>query len=88
MTEQTRPKTARCRGCGAEIIWALTEKGKRMPLDAAPSGDGDYVLRSAVFIDGDVTAVRVGTGVVTGEGRHRNHWWTCPERDRFRRTRR
>ncbi len=25
-----------CSSCGAKIIWALTEGGKRMPLDAKP----------------------------------------------------
>jgi hypothetical protein len=25
---------AQCRSCGAEIIWAVTSNGKRMPLDA------------------------------------------------------
>jgi hypothetical protein len=24
---------AKCRGCGAEIIWAKTARGKRMPFD-------------------------------------------------------
>lgn len=26
-----------CRSCGAEILWAVTENGKRIPLDADPS---------------------------------------------------
>lgn len=25
---------AQCRSCGAEIVWAETEKGRRVPLDA------------------------------------------------------
>lgn len=30
-------KTARCKSCRAEIIWAITENGKRIPLDAEPA---------------------------------------------------
>lgn len=29
-------KLARCRGCGAEIDWVETTKGKRMPVDVKP----------------------------------------------------
>jgi hypothetical protein len=28
--------TARCRSCSAEIIWAETVNGKKIPLDAKP----------------------------------------------------
>jgi hypothetical protein len=34
-----------CRSCGAEIIWTVTHKGKRMPVDAVPRSDGNIVLR-------------------------------------------
>lgn len=27
---------ARCSSCGAEVIWTVTEAGKRMPVDATP----------------------------------------------------
>ena len=26
-----------CRRCGARILWARTDRGKRMPLDVAPN---------------------------------------------------
>jgi hypothetical protein len=48
-SERSKPKTraeleaagydflnqAKCRGCGAAILWFSTPKGKRMPFDAA-----------------------------------------------------
>lgn len=34
-----------CRGCGAEIVWAVTAKGARIPLDAEP------VKRAVLEID-------------------------------------
>jgi len=27
---------AQCKSCGAEIVWGQTDKGKAIPLDAAP----------------------------------------------------
>ena len=29
-------KVQQCRSCGADVIWIITEAGKRMPVDAAP----------------------------------------------------
>ena len=26
----------KCKSCGAEIVWGITEKGKSIPLDATP----------------------------------------------------
>lgn len=37
-----------CRLCGAAIFWAVTPAGKRMPLDVAPSADGNVVLVNGV----------------------------------------
>lgn len=37
--------SATCRSCGAEILWAVTENGKRMPVDAEPVPAGTILLR-------------------------------------------
>ena len=37
--------SATCRSCGAPIEWAITAKGKRMPVDAEPRTDGTILLR-------------------------------------------
>lgn len=34
-----------CSSCGAEIVWAMTERGKRMPVDAHACEDGNLILR-------------------------------------------
>lgn len=34
------PTVPRCRSCRAELRWARTEKGRRIPLDARPYRDG------------------------------------------------
>lgn len=36
-------KVATCRGCGAEIVWLKTQKGKNMPVDAETVTDGDAI---------------------------------------------
>lgn len=38
-------KQGECRSCGAPVIWAVTHKGKRMPVDADPVENGNIKLR-------------------------------------------
>lgn len=82
---------SRCRGCGAAIIWALTDRGKRAPIDAQPYPDGNMFL----YYDEDgeaagrprvtsLAAHHLATGfVVPPTERRKNHFATCPEADRF-----
>ena len=44
--------SATCRSCEAEIVWALTERGKRQPFDVKPSEAGNYVLDDATDEEG------------------------------------
>ncbi len=37
--------TAKCRSCGATIVWVLTQAGKRMPIDATPRADGNVQIK-------------------------------------------
>jgi hypothetical protein len=39
---------ARCRSCEAEVIWADTKHGKKMPLDAKPTSKGNLVFVGGV----------------------------------------
>ena len=41
-----RWSTARCRECGAEILWVRTRRGKRCPVDANPVLGGNVVISS------------------------------------------
>lgn len=72
--------SAKCRSCGAEIVWAQTKQGKKMPVDAAAHPDGTL----------KVTAERDGTLVVevrAPEGtqpRYRPHFSTCPDAESWR----
>ena len=75
----------KCRGCGAEIIFIKTEKGKSMPVDPEAvyfipgGGPNTYVMP-----DG---SIQRGREPENGDGRpwigYRSHFATCPVRDDF-----
>jgi hypothetical protein len=71
--------TVRCSSCDAEIVWAVTALGKRMPIDVTPTAVGNVVLE----IDGDVLRARV---VKTSDPRPRyvSHFATCPNANTHR----
>jgi hypothetical protein len=71
---------AECRSCGATITWAVTESGRRIPLDAQQSLDGNM---------SEVDRLADGTMVVAvvAEGLYRSHFATCPQADDWRRKR-
>jgi hypothetical protein len=56
-----------CKSCGASIIWAETEKGKKVPLDAKP--EKRYIL---------VEHTR-GISSVVLRNTYLTHFVTCPD---------
>ena len=66
---------SKCRSCGAKIIWATTERGKRMPLDAV--ADTRIVLEHR---DGQPPLARVVATYVS-------HFTTCPNAAEHRKKR-
>lgn len=74
-----RFKTARCKTCNAEIAWAITTTGKRMPVDVEPSANGNVMLR----IEGE----KLFAQIVSRDDprpRHTSHFVTCPDADEWR----
>lgn len=68
---------AKCRSCGAAIVWTLTEAGRRMPVDVEPSDDG--TLRLEEFQDGSgVIYAFVVRGNASPRELYRSHFATCP----------
>jgi hypothetical protein len=61
-----------CKSCGAAIVWAQTESGRRMPLDAEPE-------RRFVLAGVEPTIARSVPTYVS-------HFATCPQADEHRRT--
>jgi hypothetical protein len=78
---------AKCRGCGADIIWIKTPGGKSMPCDPIPvmywekaKAPGKVVtpngeIKNCVF-EGDLDKA-TGVGYIS-------HFSTCPQADRFK----
>lgn len=80
-----------CSSCGKEIIWAITDNGKRMPIDPDPDAHGN--VRLSFGRRGEAPSAKVlGKKDLAEreEGAHlyRSHWATCDDADRFRGRRR
>lgn len=76
---------ARCNSCGAKIIWAVTPKGARIPVDAIPTEDGNLVLEEH---RGQLVACVVGQEPgLFASPRHKSHFATCPHASQHRRPR-
>ena len=74
--------SATCQSCAAPIVWAMTDRGRRMPVDVEPVDDGNLVL----VWRGDVLTVAV-VGHEDRRPRHRAHFATCPDAASWRRNR-
>ncbi|MET9303213.1 hypothetical protein ABZX66_28220 [Micromonospora aurantiaca] len=75
--------TEKCRTCPATVIWAVTERGKTMPVDAEPTAGGNVQL---VEQYGQLTAVVVPAKRAFGRKDLRtSHFVTCPQADQWRR---
>lgn len=91
---------ARCRSCGASILWAKTTTGRAIPVDAEADTDWDTPIvdpagglrptgRNVPTKHGTAPEVEaVGGQGELGEGRRwRSHFETCPAADEHRRRR-
>ncbi len=63
-----------CKGCGAPIVWAVTEHGKRIPLNKPEK-------RFLLFAGTDTPHVR-DRALMTDT--YTSHFATCPKADEFR----
>lgn len=70
-----------CRSCNAPIIWAITENGKRMPLDAEP-----FALPAGLFAldTSSDPPLTVSVAAERREPLYRSHFATCPNADQHR----
>ncbi|MEU4781055.1 hypothetical protein [Micromonospora sp. NPDC023633] len=75
--------TEKCKSCPAQVIWAVTERGKAMPVDAEPGPGGNVQL---VEQYGQLTAVVVPAKRAFGRTNLRkSHFVTCPQAHEWRR---
>lgn len=88
-------KQSHCRSCGAPVIWRITPKGKRTPLDPDPRDDGNIVIADTHELAAALGTV-YGRAVTLGGDRlqraraapgrdlYVSHWATCPDRQQWR----
>jgi hypothetical protein len=70
-------KTTKCNRCGVAIVWCVTEKGKRMPVNPWPD-KGDKAKVVMIDPDSDVPMVRILKKDEVHEGPRRfAHFATC-----------
>lgn len=85
---QTRPDVpvAVCRSCKRPIRWSYTDKGRRLPLDAAEAQPGTPgVWELAVEPDGTPRSRPFSPLLPTaGCTLHVPHWSSCPDADTWR----
>jgi len=77
-----------CRSCGAEILWAHTRDGKRIPLDATPSPAGNVYLNETDrrFVRAVVLSGALLEAARSARERLRtSHFATCPQANAWRR---
>lgn len=68
--------SAKCKTCGAPILWTKTKAGKPMPVDAESVPDGNvYVVRVGVALH-SFSKADVGLQQAT---RHTSHFATCAD---------
>lgn len=74
-----------CRACKAPIIWARTERGKTMPLDALPAADGNIAIRDGIAIVlGPTVLARLAETELEVRPLYRSHFASCPYAVEFR----
>jgi len=72
---------SRCKGCGKEIVWGVTDEGKKIPLD--PSAPVYYVS------DEQIETPQGMTPKIERERQHMvSHFKTCPNAADFSKGRR
>jgi hypothetical protein len=69
-----------CRSCKALVLWCITDKGKRQPVDAKPTEAGNLLIERR----GTVLYARLA-GLFDPPGeRFMPHHATCPQADEWR----
>jgi len=76
----------RCRSCNQRIRWAVTVKGRRMPIDPVPVPDGNIELeeREVFLTPLAIVRVNIPTGEPVPPVLYKSHFATCPQAGKWR----
>jgi hypothetical protein len=82
-------KVTKCKSCGADVIWTVTENNMRMQVDAEPNLKGRFMLREPVSGGAPLSVhVNLFSDTDGDDGlRYVPHFATCPDADKWRRSR-
>jgi hypothetical protein len=72
----------KCKSCGAPIVWAVSSKGRALPLDPEPSPKGNLSLDSGTPPKARVVQPHGLEGPL-----YTSHFATCPNAKKHRRKR-
>jgi hypothetical protein len=77
-----------CRSCGAPVLWAVTDGGRRMPVDRDPAPAGNLVIADR-HPDGTphMTVVDPEQLLLGDPPRYLSHFVTCPHANEHRKLR-
>lgn len=86
------PDHSTCRSCGADILWVVTEAGRKMPLDPQSCLDGNIALGppAAGLASADPSIATVLTNEAMERCRalgvplYKPHFATCPNATKHR----
>lgn len=91
MTDVRTKHSALCRSCKAEIFWAITADGKRMPVNSAVDPNGGFVLELVKTEepesgkDMDWLRAEVFAPLLhPNRKRYTSHFATCPDAGQWR----
>ena len=75
-----------CRACHAPIFWAITDKGRRIPLNVAPRRDGNVLIsrRGGVTHASVLSRVQAAGARASGKDTYTSHFADCPRASTFR----
>lgn len=78
--------TSECRSCRAKIIWAVTTKGRPIPIDLEPVADGNITLerRGPSWRPLPPLATNTKPDTPPDSLRYKSHFATCPAAAKFR----
>lgn len=89
-TAQAAAPTAKpCNYCGKKIVWTKTEKGGRMPLDAAPDTNGNVLIyMHAGEAISAVVAKKARLDAIRAQGTpmYLHHKLSCPRASEWQRS--
>lgn len=71
--------------CNTEIVWAETDRGRKMPVDVEPPADGSGNVE--LWLEGKTIRATVHGREGTGAGMRVAHFTTCADAEPFRKQR-